>query len=350
VRILHVIQEMRTGGAERVVVSLTSGATAAGHAVAVASVPGPLTDGLPADLFPLAMLRRRPWLVPGNAWMLHSAIRSWRPDVVHSHNPGMAAVCAIATLRGRRPRGFVSIHGVPEEDWDATARVVRLSGLPAVACGPGVEAALHERGCRVLRTISNGVGPAPAAADRAALAGEWGLSPGTPLVVAVGRLVEAKNHALAIRALARMPDAALAILGEGPLRDGLEHEAREAGVGGRVVLAGLRPDARQIVGAADVALICSRAEGFPLAALEALASGTPLVATAVRGLRELLTDGRDALLVPPDNPEALAAALRRVLDDRALAERLGAEGLRIAAANSEEQMVASYLDVYARLS
>jgi glycosyltransferase involved in cell wall biosynthesis len=346
VRILHVIQEMRTGGAERVVVSLTQGATAAGHSVAIAAVPGRLWLGLPAERFPIRMLRRRPWLIPRNAWALHSAIRAWRPDIVHAHNPGMAAVTALPTLRGRRPPALVSVHGVPEEDWDATAKVVRLSGLPAVACGPGVDTPLRERGCRVLAMVPNGVGPAPPPADRTALEKEWGLSAGTPLIVSVGRLVHAKNQALAVRALAHVPGAALAILGDGPLRDELEREARAAGVADRLVLAGLRADAREVIGAADAVVISSRAEGLPLVALETLAAGTPLIATGVRGLRELLTDGRDALLVAPDDADALAAALRRVLEDRAVAERLGAEGRRVAAANAEDAMVASYLALY----
>jgi glycosyltransferase involved in cell wall biosynthesis len=349
VRILHVIQELRTGGAERVVASLARGADASGHAVAIAAAPGPLAEGLPVEIFPLGLLQRRPWRVPRNAWALRTVTHSWRPDVVHAHNPGMAAVTALATRRGRNPRGLVSVHGVPESDWPATARILRLAGLPAVACGPGVEAALADRSCRVLATISNGVGPAPDPADRAALEREWGLTPGTRLIVAAGRLVSAKNHALAIRALADVPDAALAILGEGPLRDDLEDAARAAGVADRVVLAGLRADAREVMGAADAVVICSHAEGLPLVALEALAAGTPLVATAVRGLRDLIADGRDGMLVPPDEPDALAGALRRVLADRDLARRLGAEGQRVAAANSEEVMVASYLALYERI-
>ena len=344
------IQEMRTGGAEGVVAAVTRAATEAGHEVAIAAAPGEVWDDLPAARFPMPILARHPWRVPPAAWKLRAAIRSWRPDVLHSQNPGMALVSGLATARGRRPRGLVTIQGVPEEDWAATARVVRLSGLPAVACGPGVAAALRERDCPVLATISNGVPPAPPPAERAALGREWGLAPGTPLVVSVGRLVPAKNQGLAVRALAEVPGVALAIVGDGPLRDELEREAQAAGVADRVVLAGRRTDAREVVGAADAAVISSHAEGLPLAALEALAAGTPLVATAVRGLREILTDERTALLVPPDDAAALAAALRRVLADRSLAERLAEKGRQVAAANSEEAMVSAYLELYGKIA
>src|SRR5262249_10241403 len=176
----------------------------------------------------------------------------WRPDVVHAHNPGMAAVTALAT---RRP-AIVSVHGVPEEDWAATTRVLRLSRLGVVACGPGVEAAPEGR---VRAAIPDGHPPPPPPAPPPAQP-EWPR----PLLLSVGRLVEQKNHALAIRALAHVPDATLVIAGEGPLRGELEREAREAGVADRVVLAGLRPDARALMGAADAIVLPPRRQRLPL--------------------------------------------------------------------------------------
>jgi glycosyltransferase involved in cell wall biosynthesis len=340
---------MRTGGAERIVVSLVRGAQVAGHSVALVSAPGELADELELDeRHMIPVLRRRPWLVPVAAVELRRAFRSFGPDLVHCHNPALTVVGAIATLRGRRPPSLTSIHGVPEDDWPATSRLLRLSGIPVVACGPSVAEALSEHGYGVMATIPNAVGPAPGPAARAALEREWRIEPGMRLVLAVGRLVEAKNHALAVRALAHVPDAVLVIAGRGPLRTELEQLAFDTGVSERVVLAGLRPDARALMGAADAIVLPSRSEGLPLTVLEALASGTPLVATSVRGTRELLTDGRDALLVPPDEA-AVAQALERVLADRELARRLAGAALEKAAAHSEEAMVAGYLDLYGRL-
>jgi glycosyltransferase involved in cell wall biosynthesis len=346
VRVLHVIQELGYGGAERVVVSLVEGARRAGHEAAVVSAGGPLEDGLDAPAYRLPVLARRPWLLPAAARAVRRAAREFRPDVVHFHNPGMAAVGALATLRGRRPPGLVTVHGVPEEDYASAARVLRLAGLPVVACGPDVEQALGG----VAATIENAVPPAPAPADRTALAAELGIAADTPLVVTVGRLTEQKNQALAVRALAAVPDAVLLILGEGPLRDSIAAAARDAGVADRVVLGGVRPDAREVVGAADAFVLSSTWEGLPLAVLEALAAGTPVVATAVRGVRDLVQDDESALLVPPGAADALAAALRRVLDDRELAARLADGGRAVAAAHGDEPMVAAYLDLYARFA
>jgi glycosyltransferase involved in cell wall biosynthesis len=349
-RILHVIQELRTGGAEQVVISVSKGARAAGHEVAVAAAPGELEERTEGEIFPVRLIERRPGRIVGAGIDVHRALRAWKPDLVHAHNPGMALASGLATVRTARVPGLVTVHGNPDEEWPRSARLLRLSGLPAVACGPGVAVALEEHGCAPLAMVPNAVGPAPAPAKRATLERDWQLAPQTRLLVSVGRLVEQKNHRLGIRALAGVPDASLVIVGEGPLRGALEHEAREVGVDERVVFAGQRTDARAIMGASDAVVLSSHWEGLPLTGMEALAGGTPLVATAVRGLRELVSDGVNALLVPPDDPEALAAALRRVLDDAALRARLAENGHRLAAGATEEKMVTAYLDLYERLT
>ena len=343
------IQELRTGGAEQVVASLVRGSTERGHEVAVAAAPGAVADELGLRPFPLPLLERRPWRIPLGAWSVFRAIRSFRPDVVHAQNPAMALLVALATGRGRRPPGLVSVHGVPESDYRATARLLRAAGMPVVACGPGVESGLTDAGFAGAETIPNAVPPAPAPRDRAELERELGIPAGGRLVVAVGRLVPVKNHALAIQAIADVPDATLAILGEGPLQEELRRQAASLGVADRVVLTGLRADARAIMGAADAVVVPSVGEGLPLVALEALAGRTPVVATSVRGIRELLTDGRDSLLVPAGDAAALAAALRRVLEDETLAAGLAEAGAELAAPYTETRMVESYLSLYERV-
>ena len=348
-RILHVIQELGVGGAERILASTYRGARAAGHDVFVVGAPGPLADELGIEPYPLPLVRRHPSRIPAAAYAVRKAVRDSRADLIHAYNPTMGLAAGLVTARGRRPPGLVNLQGGSEDDWPRAVRLVRLSGLAPVACGPGVAEALERHGTHPLATVPNAVGPAPPPADRSQLDAEWGLDPKTRLVLAVGRLAEQKNHELAIRALADVPGAKLAIAGDGPRRPELERVAAEAGVAGRVVFAGVRPDARALMGAADAVVLPSHWEGLPLAALEALTSGTPLVATSVRGLRELLHDGENALLVPPDDPKALASALRRVLDDPALAGRLSEAGLRVPGAGSEDEMVSAFLALYAKL-
>ena len=291
-RILQVIQELRTGGAERALLMLTAGARAAGHEVFVAAAGGPLAAAAGTEPFPLPVLERSLRRVPAGVLALRRAIVGSRPDVIHAHNPGMALIAGSATIRGRKPAALASLHGVPDDDYRAAARILRLAGLPVVACGPGVAAALTEHGLEPAATILNAVGPPPPPADRGVLEREWGIPVDAPLAVAVGRLVHQKNHALALEALALLPGVHLAVVGDGELRGDLERLASERGLSDRVAFLGLREDARALVGAADVLVLPSRWEGLPLVALEALAAGTPVVATAARGVRELLVDGR----------------------------------------------------------
>jgi glycosyltransferase involved in cell wall biosynthesis len=349
-RILHVIQNLEVGGAEQLVVVLARGAAAAGHEVGVVATPGALSEELGLEPYPLPILRRRPWKLAPGALRLRQALRHFRPDVVHAHNPGMAAITALATARGRRVPAFVSLHGAPENDYAQAARVLRVAGLPVVACGEGVAAALVEHRYHPLATIPNAVGPAPKPASRASIEEAWGIPPEAPLIVFVGRLAPIKNPALAIRALAEVPDAWLLVIGDGPLRTELEQTGHELGVAGRVVFAGTRFDARELLGAADVLVMPSRAEGLSLVTLEALAAGTPIVATAVRGLRDLLADGQTGILVPDDDAGALSAALRRALSDRELRAALAHEGRELASAHSEETMVAGFLALTERVA
>lgn len=348
-RILHVIQQIAVGGAERVVLSLCEGALAAGHEVAVAASAGSLSHELEGSTYDLPLIARHLSRIPSATKALRRALHEFRPSIVHLHNPGMAAVGAVATMRGRSVPGLVSVHGVPEEDYRSATCVLRLSGFPVVACGPGVASALENERTRVMATVVNGVGPAPMPADRAAACKEWGLPEDRPLVLCVGRLIAQKNHSLAVNALSRMPNVSLVIVGEGPLGEELRHQAVARGVADRFVLAGVRTDARALIGACNAVCLPSVWEGLPLVALEALAAGKPLVATAVRGIAELLSDGEDALLVSAGDAAALASALERVLSDANLAKRLAEGARRTTVLYSEESMVAAYLDLYERL-
>lgn len=347
-RILHVIQELGIGGAERMTAALVTGARRAGHQVAVAAAPGPMAAALDVPIFTLPMVRRRVQRLPAAARAVRRALRSWSPDVVHCHNPGMALAVALATVWQPRRTALVTIQGVRDEDYRKAARLLRWLGMPAVACGPGVAAALQEEGLTV-HTIVNGVSSPPRHADRASLEHEWECLRERKLLVAAGRLAAQKNFTLAIRALAHIPDAALVIVGDGPLRHQLVCDAAAAGVRDRVVLTGFRADYREIIGAADASIVSSQWEGLPMVALEALAAGRPLVAVKARWQHAVLAHEEDCLLVEANDPAALAAAVRRVLGDSALSSRLSNAAARLAASYTQEATVSQYLQLYETL-
>jgi glycosyltransferase involved in cell wall biosynthesis len=348
-RVLHVIQQLGVGGAERVMLALVRGAQEEGHEVSVAAAPGALVAEAGVPVHPLPLVERRLRRVPLAAAAVARAVRSERPDVVHVHNPAMALAAGMATLRGRRPRSLVSVHGVPSRDDRATARTLRLAGLPVVACGPAIAEALTAQRVPLLATIPNGVPAPPPPSSKASVRAEWNLDAERRLVLSVGRLAPEKNHSSVIEAIASVPDAVLAIVGAGPTEAELRSQAAGAGVADRVVFAGARADAWQLMGAADAVVLASRGEGMPLTVLEALAIGTPLVATRVRGIVGLVEDGRTAMLVPEGDAAALAAALERVLTDAELASRLVSAGRKHAEGFDERRMTSAYLQLYSRV-
>jgi glycosyltransferase involved in cell wall biosynthesis len=147
-----------------------------------------------------------------------------------------------------------------------------------------------------------------------------------PRLLAMGRLHPNKGFDIAIRALALIPRAHLAIAGEGPERAALEALAREAGVAERVAFLGWRSDIGALLAACDVFVCSSRHEPLGNIVLEAWSASRPVVAAAAQGPSELIADGETGLLVPVDAPEALAAAIRGLLDDPQRAARLAAAG------------------------
>ncbi|MGE0710969.1 MAG: glycosyltransferase [Planctomycetota bacterium] len=153
---------------------------------------------------------------------------------------------------------------------------------------------------------------------------------GCRVVLFLGRLTAQKRVDVLLSAFARLlpaaPDARLALCGEGPLRAALEAQARALELGDRVAFLGVRSDVLALHRAASAFVLPSDAEGIPNTLLEALAAGTPAVASDVGGTRDVLRPDRDGLLVPPGDAEALAAALGRLLEDPALARRLAASG------------------------
>ncbi|HSJ92776.1 MAG TPA: glycosyltransferase family 1 protein, partial [Gaiellaceae bacterium] len=153
-----------------------------------------------------------------------------------------------------------------------------------------------------------------------------------------GRLGPQKGLQVALEALSDVPSVSLAIAGEGPERRALERQAAKLGLADRVrFLDGLdRPAVLRLFRAADASLLSSSWENFPHSVVESLAVGTPVIATAVGGVPEVVRDGENGLLVPPDDPAALAGAIRAFVDDPALRDRLAAGASASVAAYTEE--------------
>jgi glycosyltransferase involved in cell wall biosynthesis len=156
---------------------------------------------------------------------------------------------------------------------------------------------------------------------------ELGIPPGSPLAIVAGELSPTKNVAQVLRAwqivVRELPGAFLLVVGDGGQRHHLERLARRLGIAASVRFLGFRTDLGRLLGAADVLVSASRREGLPRVVMEAMAAGLPVVATDVRGNRDLVIHGETGMSVPPGKHASMAGALARLLRDGALRTALG---------------------------
>jgi glycosyltransferase involved in cell wall biosynthesis len=170
------------------------------------------------------------------------------------------------------------------------------------------------------------------------------LAQDRPIVGNVARLAPQKDHRTLVEAARLVPEADFVVVGDGELRAELEGAA-----GANVRLLGERDDVPELLASFDVFAFPSLFEGLCLAVIEAQAAGVPVVATPVGGIRETVVDGETGLLVPTRDPRALAAGIRRLLDDRSAAEAMAAEARRrVHERFSTERMVEETLRLYGR--
>jgi glycosyltransferase involved in cell wall biosynthesis len=181
-------------------------------------------------------------------------------------------------------------------------------------------------------TVQNGIVPRGPGPGRGAARAVLGLGPDQPVVLNVGRLMRQKGQDVLVESMPRLvadfPDLAVVVIGGGTLRDRLAGQAADLGVAGHLHLAGHRTDARMLLDAADVFALPSRQEGLPLAALEAMDVGLPVVGTDVVGTAEVVVDGETGRLVPRQDARTLGGALAELLADPQLRARYGAAGRR----------------------
>ena len=188
----------------------------------------------------------------------------------------------------------------------------------------------------------------------AALRAKLGIGPEKRVVLIVGRLSPEKDHGTLLEALRRVrsvaPEAHLAIVGDGPERPKIEAAVRALGLAGAVTLTGQVPSAELYYGIADICVLSSLSEGSPNALLEAMATGAPVVATAVGGIPEMVTNGESALLIQPGDCQAMTGAIAALLADGELARRLAARAREVVLErHAPEARTRRLVEIYGRL-
>ena len=362
-RILQVSSARTLGGGERHFADLCEGLARRGHEVYAAVRPGsPLLGVLgavpPERIFTLPL--RNALDLPG-ALRLARIARRVRAEIVHAHLARDYAPAAFAA-RGARGASLVVTRHVMFPLGRAQ-RIILRNASAVIAVSEPVARAL--RAGKVVpegavRVVHNGVAVerferVSRTLDRDDYRRRLGLG-AAQVVGAVGELSEVKGQEDFVRAaqlVAREDGAVEFLVVGGDASRGGKNRARieslvsELGLAGRVHLLGRREDVAEVLSCLDVFVSPSRAEGFGLAIVEAMAAGAPVVATATDGAREVIADGESGLLVPSRDPAALASAVLRLLRDEGLRSRLAeAAGLRARERWSLERMVAETERVY----
>jgi glycosyltransferase involved in cell wall biosynthesis len=328
-RILHVVIDGELAGGQLVARKLIAGAAERGHrSLIVSPTRGPFTeeaerDGIAVEYVDVS----RSFKLVG-LWRLRRLVRRERVDVVHTH--GMFASNLLSRVAARSAGAAVVGHVHGPGVFPRLGGAYRLvDNLTSRLCDRLIAVSDHTRrellaqGIpeRLIEVVRNGFDPPqPPPESRN----------GSRLIVCVGRVEPMKGQADLIRALTQVPDARLLVVGRDVRghRAELEALAAELGVAGRVELAGVRTDVLELLADAAVLALPSYSEGFPIVPLEAMAVKLPVVATAVGGTPELVVDGETGILVEPGDVDALAAALRAVLDDPQRARAMGEAGYR----------------------
>lgn len=355
-RVLHLNTERGWRGGERQTLWLAEALARLGHQSFVAGRPDqPLLERARARGLPVVRCVPVAEYDPLAARRLRRMLRRLQIDVVHAHTAHAVALAALATVRTRVP--FVASRRVdfhlsnnPLSRWKyrrATAIVAISDAVRDILVSDGIP---RER-VDVVNSgvdLSRDIAPASDETLRA-----LGIPDGAPLAVQVAQFVGHKDPVNFVRAVAAarrlVPELHGLMVGDGPLRPEVERAVAEAGAAGFVHLAGYRTDADQLMAAATVAMLSSREEGMGSVLLDALALGKPVVATRAGGIPEVVEDEACGLLAPVADPEALGAALARLLHDRALFDRLADGARRRADRFSMANTAAGTLAVYRRI-
>jgi glycosyltransferase involved in cell wall biosynthesis len=367
-RVVHIAKVKGIAGAERHLLDLVPTLASSGVDVQMLVLEDPR---FPTDSFrhaleerrvPVQVVRTRRNVDPLLVGRIARRLRGARADIVHTHMIH-ADLYGLPAARLAGVRGTVSsrhdnnpFRREPVYRW-LNERAMRMADRVVAISHAVTKFVVDVEGVdpRSVVTIHYGLAPgATASVTREQAMARLALQGDGPVVGVVGRLVEQKGIDVLIDAfpevLRRHPAARLLVVGDGPEGMALRRRASRLGLDGRVVFAGWINNARDVMPACDVMVMPSRWEGLGLAALEAMACGRPLVASAVDALPEVVRDGETGMLVSPGDRHALAGAVNRLLDCPDWAAALGAAGqARVRDCFSVSEMVRSTIALYEQL-
>lgn len=364
-RVVQIVPMLTSGGAERVAVHIVRGLNRQRYEPVVISLTGRLGCDLDHLLEEAGVeahyLNKRLGFDHRMYYRLPAVLKECRPDIVHTHLHVFRYALPFL-LQLKKASLLHTVHNLAEREIEPRLRWLQRfalnHGIAPVAVAEEVAVSLARlygiQGCRV---ISNGI-PTDQYARPLTPRKEWrareGFSEDDVLFVCVGRFAPQKNHALLLKAFqqgpASHPNARLVLVGEGVLLEQLEEQAKCLRLDRQVHFLGLRTDIPDVLGASDAFVLSSDYEGNPLSVMEAMASGLPIVSTAVGGVPSIFESGREGILVQPGDVQGLSNAMTLLLRNPELRQFLGMAAARRAREEFDvSRMVQAYEALYETL-
>lgn len=351
-KILQVIPYFCFGGAETMCENLTYALKKQGHEVVVVSLYAertPISERMEHSGVRILYLDKKLGLDISMVPKLMKIMKKERPDAVHTHLDVIKYAVAAAKLSGIR-KCVHTVHNVAEKEAEGRLQKIinktyfKLGWSTPVALSPEVQNSIldfYGLGRQSVPVVYNGI-DLSRCQPKVCYAGNTQL-------LHIGRFNEQKNHQGLLQAFQRIakayPDCRLTLLGDGELRERVEAYAKELGIFEKVSFLGSQSNVYPYLQNADVFLLPSKYEGMPMTIIEAMGTGLPVVASAVGGVPDMLTDGESGILVPCD-PEAVCQAVSRLLADKDLREMLGRKAKEESVRFSADYMAEQYSKTY----
>jgi len=350
---------LTVGGAEQMAAHLMIGLSQSHTVGAVGLFPAadsPVERRLERANIPQWHLNKRPGFDPGMFSSLSRVLREFQPHVVHTHMAVQRYVFPIL-LRNRIAAAVHTIHNLAEHETDAFGRLVHWFAFRNQVMPIGISQEVAASVSRFYGMQCRAVIPncipvehyANSSSDGLVWRERHGIHPDAIVFTSVARLEPQKNPLLALKALSKMGNARahLVLLGDGSLREQVAEYVQSNDLASRVHLLGKQNDIPNILAASDVFVLGSNWEGNPLAVMEAMAAGLPVIATEVGGVPELVRSGEEGILVRAGDWSAFADAMQELLNDSEKRIAMG-HAARTRAFNEfrVERMVQQYADLY----
>lgn len=352
-KIVQVIPKFLLAGAERMCENLSIALKKEGHSVIAVSLyteQTPITDRLSQAGIRVVYLDKKRGLDLSMYGKLIRLFREEKPDVVHTHIIASKYGLPAAVIAGV-PKIIHTVHNVaqkeqPKDGIIMNSLMFRKNGVVPVALSPAVQATIQEvygLAKEEIPVIYNGIDLSrciPKSAYSAC---------GLFKILHIGRFMDVKNHELLLCSFAELArkhsNVILQLIGEGPLLEQMKELSYELKIADQVEFLGPQPDVYTYLNRADVLVLPSKYEGVPMTLIEAMGTGLPIIASAVGGVPDMLTDDENALLIQPVQ-EYLTDALEKLYLNEALRERLGNGARHRAEFFSAEKMAENYQNVY----